>query len=160
MIPITKCQGVDVEKKQLGGVFELFSSNNEHKLKYYQSNNQKNLKSTYYLFLRSFEIKDPIKKLQFKIVKKKKCKLNFKKLSFCTAKSKALKDVAANIEISSDNKTIDVNLEKFITGKSEDYALKFTMNNPTNYNSLIIELIAELHNGRIEKIGYYLISFS
>ena len=77
MVKSENCQGVEVELKQKGGEFLIFHNKNIVKLKSYQTEKKKKLRSTYFLFLRSFECDSPIKSLKF--ILPEKFKATFKK---------------------------------------------------------------------------------
>ena len=163
MVKYENCQGVEVELKQKGGEFYIFDNyNNIVRLKSYQTEKKKKLKSTYFLFLRSFECDSPIKSLKFILPEKFKATLKKEKMTFCkanvggfTSKSKCLNDVNTNIIISDDKKSIEIVPDELITLDDEDYALTIKLFNPVKKGNYPIQLIGEMHTGEKYSIGWY-----
>ncbi len=107
------------------------------KLKYFQSSNKRNDRSSYFLFLRSRDRKTGILKLTIKVPDYFDAKITPQKLKLCKAqvggyssRTKCIEDIPAVIEVSQDQTSIDIFPDNPIPVDKYTYALKMKIFNP------------------------------
>ena len=110
------------------------------RLKWFQKENKKRFKNTIYLFLRPSDRRDELLKVNIANPKPFKTKLNKEKISLCKVKiggfdsnTKCLKDIPADIEITSDKKnvySIDIYPYSPIPSNRDSYAVVLKVMNP------------------------------
>ena len=110
------------------------------RLKWFQKENKKRFRNTIYLFLRPSDRRDELLKVNIANPKPFKTKLNKEKISLCKVKiggfdsnTKCLKDIPADIEITSDKKnvySIDIYPYSPIPSNRDSYAVVLKVMNP------------------------------
>ncbi len=113
------------------------SSTNFVKLKYLQSSNEKNDRSTYYLFLRGRDRKSDMLSISIKVPEYFDTEIKPEKLVFCkvkvggyTSRTKCIKEIPSLIEVNNKQTSIDIYPETVIPASRDTYALKMKIINP------------------------------
>lgn len=113
------------------------NDSNYKKLKLLQSSQRRMERSTYYFFFRGSDRKTGIIKLSLKFPKTFKAKLREKKIQLCkvhiggfNSRTRCLEKIPSVIEISEDNRTIDIFPDTPIPATKKPYAIKLKMFNP------------------------------
>ena len=106
-------------------------------LRFYQSDNERLDKATYYFFLRGKERKDDIVKLAIKVPDYFDAKIKTKKLSLCkvriggyTSRTKCLESIPSTIKVNKNQSVIVVVPEKAIPLNKDNYAVVMKIFNP------------------------------
>ena len=109
-------------------------------LKWFQKENKKKFRNKIYFFLRGYDRKADLLKIDIALPKTFKIKLKEENISFCKVKiggfngrTKCLEDIPADIEIKSDEsslRTIDIYPYRPIPLNKKDYAIVLEANNP------------------------------
>ena len=109
-------------------------------LKWLQKQNKKRFKNKIYFFLRSFDRKAELLKINLAIPKPFKSTLKTEKITLCKVKiggfedrTKCLEDIPADIEINMDEsslRSIDIYPYKPIPNNKDSYAIVLKVNNP------------------------------
>ena len=119
--------------------FEIQWDDNPYykKLKWFQKNNEKRSRNTIFFFLRPFDRKAALLKINMAIPKTFKTNLKEEKVSLCQVKiggfdtrTKCIKNIPADIEIKEDNSSLDIFPYSPIPSNKESYAVVFKVNNP------------------------------
>ena len=107
------------------------------KLKWFQKASEKRQRNTIYFFLRSFDRKDGLLKINMKIPKTFKSTLKEEKISLCQvriggfeSRTKCLKDIPADIEFNEDKTSLDIFPYSPIPSNKDNYAIVFKVVNP------------------------------
>tara|TARA_B100000902_G_scaffold362825_1_gene381406 strand:- start:309 stop:878 length:570 start_codon:yes stop_codon:yes gene_type:complete len=110
---------------------------NYKKLKWFQSNSEERARNTIFFFLRSFDRKADLLKINMKIPKKFKSTLKEEKISLCQVRiggfdtrTKCIKNIPADIEINEDNTSLDIFPYSPILKSKIHYAVVFKLFNP------------------------------
>jgi len=111
---------------------------NYKKLKWFQVNNGKRARNTIFFFLRPFDRKADLLKINMKIPKSFKSTLKEEKISFCQVKiggfdsrTKCIKNIPADIEINEDNTSLDIFPYSPIPSNKDSYAVVLKVFNPS-----------------------------
>ena len=117
--------------------FQWDANPNYRKLKWFQKNGDKRAKNTIFFFLRPFDRKADLLKINIKIPKTFKSTLKEEKISLCQVKiggyetrTKCIKNVPADIEINEDNTSLNIFPYSPITANKDSYAVVFKVYNP------------------------------
>lgn len=107
------------------------------KLTFLQTARERLERSTYYLFLKRNDRKSAILKLSLKFPKHFKASLKEKNITLCkvliggyTTRTRCLEDIPSAIEISEDQKTIEIFPNQPIPSDQKSYAVRLKMFNP------------------------------
>ena len=108
------------------------------RLKYYQSSNERNERSTYYFFLRGKERKEDIQKLTIAVPDYFEAKIKSKKLNLCKVKiggyngrTRCLKNIPSLIKVNDKQSIIEIFPAKPIPYNKDNYALVMKIFNPS-----------------------------
>jgi len=108
------------------------------RLKWYQTNKEKRARNTIYFFLRPFDRKADLLKINIAIPKNFKSTLKEEKISLCQAKiggfdtlTKCIQNIPADVEINEDNTSLDIFPYRPIPSNKKSYAVVFKVFNPT-----------------------------
>tara|TARA_Y100000739_G_C20439417_1_gene387121 strand:- start:37 stop:606 length:570 start_codon:yes stop_codon:yes gene_type:complete len=107
------------------------------KLSWFQKNSSKNSRNTIFFFLRRFDRKADLLKINMKIPKNFKTTLKEEKITLCQVKiggfetrTKCIKNIPADIEINEDNTSLDIFPYNPIPANKDSYAVVFKVFNP------------------------------
>ena len=107
------------------------------KLSWFQKDSSKSLRNTIFFFLRRFDRKADLLKINMTIPKKFKSTLKEKKITLCQVKiggfdsrTKCIKNIPADIEINEDNTSLDIFPYSPIPANKDSYAIVFKLFNP------------------------------
>jgi len=107
------------------------------RLKWYQTNNEKRSRNKIFFFLRPFDRRDGLLKINLKIPKTFDSTLKEEKISLCQVKiggfdtrTKCIKNIPADIELNEDNKSLDIFPYSPIPSNKDSYAVVFKVFNP------------------------------
>jgi len=130
----------NIQDVKAGLEFQWDQDSGYRRLKWFQKENKKNFRNTIYLFLRPFDRKTDLLKINIPIPKPFKVALNKEKISLCKVKvggfetrTKCLEDIPADIEINNDEsslRSIDIYPYAPIPSNKESYAIVLKVNNP------------------------------
>ena len=128
---------VNYNYAKAGIEFQWNENPNYKKLKWFQKSSEKRQKNTVFFFLRPFDRKDGLLKINMKIPKTFKSTLKEEKISICKvriggfdARTKCLKDIPADIEINEDKTSLDIYPYNPIPSNKDSYAIVFKVFNP------------------------------
>ena len=117
--------------------FQWDANPNYKKLKWFQKNSDKRAKNTIFFFLRPFDRKADLLKINIKIPKTFKSSLKEEKISLCQVRvggfetrTKCIKNIPVDIEINEDNTSLDIFPYNPIPANKENYAVVFKVFNP------------------------------
>ena len=117
--------------------FQWDNNPNFKRLKWFQKNNEKRSRNTIFFFLRPFDRKADLLKINMAIPKKFKSTLKEEKISLCQVKiggfdtrTKCIKNIPADIEINEDYTSLDIFPYNPIPANKESYAVVFKVFNP------------------------------
>ena len=123
-----------IEPLKAGLEFQWDDNENFKKLKWFQKNDEKSLRNTIYFFLRPSDRKTGLLKIDLKIPESFKVKLEEKKIKLCQvriggfeSRTKCIKDIPADIEISEDKTLLSITP---LPSDKESYAIVFKIFNP------------------------------
>ena len=107
------------------------------RLKWFQKNNERRARNTIFFFLRPFERKAGLLKINIAIPKNFKSTLKKEKISLCQVKiggydtnTKCIKNIPADIEINEDNTSLNIFPYSPIPSNKESFAIVFKVFNP------------------------------
>ena len=130
----------NIREAKAGLEFQWDQNSGHRRLKWLQKQNKKSFRNTIYFFLRPFDRKDDLLKINLAIPKSFKSTLKKEKISFCKVKiggfesrTKCLEDIPADIEINTDEsslRSINIYPYKPIPSNKESYAIVLKVNNP------------------------------
>ena len=128
---------LNINVANAGLEFQWDNNPNFKRQKWFQTNNTKRLRNTIYFFLRPFERKADLLKINMAIPKKFKSTLKKDKISLCQVKiggyetrTKCIKNIPADIEINEDNTSLDIYPYSPIPANKDSYAVVFKVFNP------------------------------
>ena len=117
--------------------FQWDQNSGYRKLKWFQKDSENRSRNTIFFFLRPFDRKADLLKINMKIPKKFKSTLKEEKISFCKVKigdfdsrTKCIADIPADIEINEDNSSLDIFPYQPIPRDKNSYAIVFKVFNP------------------------------
>ena len=117
--------------------FQWDADPNYKRLKWFQKNSAQRARNTIFFFLRPFDRKADLLKINMKIPKTFKSTLKEEKITLCQVKiggwenrTKCIKNIPADIEINEDNTSLDIFPYSPITSNKESYAVVFKVFNP------------------------------
>ena len=130
----------NIQNAKAGLEFEWDQNSGHRRLKWLQKQNKKSFRNTIYFFLRPFDRKDDLLKINLAIPKSFKSTLKKEKISFCKVKiggfesrTKCLEDIPADIEINTDESSLrSLNIYPYspIPSSKESYAIVLKVINP------------------------------
>ena len=125
---------------QAGLEFQWDQNTGYKRLKWFQKENEKRLRNTIYFFLRPFDRKTELLKINLAIPKSFKANLNKDKISLCRVRiggfetrTRCIEDIPADIEIKTDEsslRSIDIYPYSPIPYDKESYAIVLKVFNP------------------------------
>ena len=134
LIPISF---LNVNKAKATLEFQWDRNPNYKQLKWFQKLDDRRAKNTIYFFLRPFDRKADLLKINMKIPKTFKSTLKEEKITLCQVKiggfetrTKCIKNIPADIEINEDNTSLDIFPYSPITSNKDSYAVVFKVFNP------------------------------
>ena len=134
LIPILS---FNTNEAKAGLEFQWDANPNYKKLKWFQKNSDKRARNTIFFFLRPFDRKADLLKINMKIPKTFKSTLKEEKITLCQVKiggfntrTKCIKYIPADIEINEDRTSLDIFPYSPITANKESYAVVFKVFNP------------------------------
>ncbi len=117
--------------------FQWDGNPNFKRLKWFQKNSDKRARNTIFFFLRPFDRKADLLKINMNIPKSFKSTLKEEKISLCQVKiggfdtrTKCIKNIPADIEINKDNTSLDIFPYNPIPANKDSYAVVFKVFNP------------------------------
>tara|TARA_B100001094_G_scaffold10795_1_gene9656 strand:- start:589 stop:1215 length:627 start_codon:yes stop_codon:yes gene_type:complete len=117
--------------------FQWDGDPNFKKLRWFQKNSSKSARNTIFFFLRPFDRKADLLKINMKIPKTFKSTLKEEKITLCQVKiggfdtrTKCIKNIPADIEINKDKTSLDIFPYSPITADKDSYAVVFKIFNP------------------------------
>ena len=129
-----------LQDAKAGLEFQWDQNSGYRKLKWLQKQNQKRFRNTIYFFLRPFDRKAELLKINLAIPKSFKSTLKTEKISLCRvniggfeSRTKCLEDIPADIEINTDEsslRSINIYPYKPIPNNKDSYAIVLKANNP------------------------------
>ena len=134
LIPIPS---FNTNEAKAGLEFQWDANPNYKKLKWFQKNSDKRARNTIFFFLRPFDRKADLLKINMKIPKTFKSTLKEEKITLCQVKiggfntrTKCIKNIPADIEINEDRTSLDIFPYSPITANKDSYAVVFKVFNP------------------------------
>ncbi len=134
LIPISF---LNINEAKAGLEFQWDNNPNFKRQKWFQKNSEKRARNTIYFFLRPYDRKDALLKINMAIPKKFNSTLKEEKISLCQVKiggfetrTKCIKNIPADIEINEDNRSLDIFPYSPIPANKESYAVVFKVFNP------------------------------
>jgi len=134
LIPISL---FNINETKAGLEFQWDADPNFKKLKWFQKNSDKRARNTIFFFLRPFDRKSDILKINMKIPKNFKSTLNEKKISLCQVRiggfetnTKCIENIPADIEINEDKTSLDIFPYSPVPANKDSYAVVFKVFNP------------------------------
>ena len=128
---------LNINEANAGLEFQWDNNPNFKRQKWFQTNNKKRLRNTIYFFLRPFDRKADLLKINIAIPKKFKTALKEEKISLCQVKiggfdtrTKCIKNIPADIKINEDNTSLDIFPYRPIPANKDSYAVVFKVFNP------------------------------
>ena len=130
----------NIHDAKAGLEFQWNQDSGYRKLKWFQKQQQRNLRNTIYFFLRPSDRNSDLLKINLAIPKTFKSTLKKEKISFCKVRiggfenrTKCLEDIPADIEINTDEsslRSLDIYPYSPIPSNKESYAIVLKVNNP------------------------------
>ena len=134
LIPIPS---FNTNEAKAGLEFQWDANPNYKKLKWFQKNGDKRARNTIFFFLRPFDRKADLLKINMKIPKTFKSTLKEEKITLCQVKiggfdsrTKCIKNISADIEINEENTSLDIFPYSPIIANKDSYAVVFKVFNP------------------------------
>ena len=128
---------LNINEAKAGLEFQWDNNPYFKRLKWYQTNSEKKSRNTIYFFLRPFDRRDGILKINLKIPKTFDSTLKEEKISLCQvkiggfdARTTCIKNIPADIEINEDNTSLDIFPYSPIPSNKDSYAIVFKVFNP------------------------------
>lgn len=117
--------------------FQWQNNQDFKRLKWFQTNDKKNVRNTIFLFLRASDRKTGLLNVKLKVPDKFVSKIKKEKISFCQAriggfnkKTKCLKNIPVEIEIDKENNSVNIFPSSPIPSSKENYAIVLKVTNP------------------------------
>jgi len=117
--------------------FQWDSNQNFKQLKWYQTEDKKNLRNKIFLFLRSSDRKTGLIKISLKVPDRFTPQIKKEKISLCevriggfSKKTKCLKSIPTEIEIDKENNKVDIFPASPLPSNKENYAIHLKVSNP------------------------------
>ena len=130
----------NIKEARAGLEFQWDQNSGHRRLKWLQKQNKRNFRNTIYFFLRSFDRKSDLLKINLAIPKSFKSKINKEKISLCKVKiggfenrTKCLEEIPADIEINTDESSLrSINIYPYrpIPSNKDNYAIVLKVFNP------------------------------
>ena len=131
----------NIQNVKAGLEFQWDQNSGHRRLKWFQKEDKKRFRNTIYFFLRPYDRKTDLLKIDIAIPKTFKITLNEEKISLCKVRiggfeerTKCLEDIPADIEITTDESSLrKINIYPYspIPASKESYAVLFKkINNP------------------------------
>ena len=118
--------------------FQWDGNPNYKRLKWFQKNSETRARNTIFFFLRPFERKADLLKINMAIPKNFKSTLKKEKISLCQVKiggfdtnTKCIENIPADIEINEDNTSLNIFPYSPIPSNKESFAIVFKVFNPS-----------------------------
>ena len=128
---------LNTNEAKSGLEFQWDSNPNYIKLLWFQKDSSRKSRNTIFFFLRSFERKADLLKINMKIPKNFKSTLKKEKITLCKVKiggfetrTKCIKNIPADIVINEDNTSLDIFPYNPIPANKDNYAVVFKVFNP------------------------------
>ena len=128
---------LEINEAKAGLEFQWDDNPSFKKLKWFQRNNERRAKNTIFFFLRPYDRKASLLKINMTIPKKFQSIIKQEKISFCQVKiggfetnTKCIKKIPADIEINDDKSSLDIFPYSPILSNKESYAIVFKGSNP------------------------------
>jgi len=126
-----------INEAKAGLEFQWDNNPYYRRLKWFQTNSEKRSRNKIFFFLRPFDRKDGLLKINMKIPKTFDSTLKENKISLCQvkiggfdARTECIKNIPADIEINEDNTSIDIFPYSPIPANKDSYAILFKIFNP------------------------------
>jgi len=129
-----------LQEAKAGLEFQWDQNSGFIRLKWFQKENRKKFRNTIYFFLRPYDRKNDLLKINLAVPKSLKVKLKNEKISLCKVKiggfegrTKCLEIIPADIEIKTDDsslRSIDIYPYSPIPNNKESYAIVLKLTNP------------------------------
>jgi len=127
----------NTNEAKAGLEFQWDANPNYKKLKWFQTNGDKRARNKLFFFLRSFDRKADLLKINMKIPKTFKSTLKEEKITLCQVKiggfdsrTKCIKNIPADFEINEENTSLDIFPYSPIAANKDNYAVVFKVFNP------------------------------
>ncbi len=134
LIPIPS---FNTNEAKAGLEFQWDANPNYKKLKWFQTNGDKIVRNKLFFFLRPFDRKADLLKINIKIPKTFKSTLKEEKITLCQVKiggfdsrTKCIKNIPADFEINEENTSLDIFPYSPIAANKDSYAVVFKIFNP------------------------------
>ena len=134
LIPIPS---FNTNEAKAGLEFQWDANPNYKKLKWFQTNGDNRARNKLFFFLRSFDRKADLLKINMKIPKTFKSTLKEEKITLCQVKiggfdsrTKCIKNIPADFEINEENTSLDIFPYSPIVANKDNYAVVFKVFNP------------------------------
>ena len=127
----------NTNEAKAGLEFQWNSNPNFKKLSWFQKDSSNKSRNTIFFFLRRFDRKADLLKINIKIPKNFKSTLKEEKITLChvniggfETRTKCIKNIPADIEINEDNTSLDIFPYNPIPANKDNYAVVFKVFNP------------------------------
>ena len=127
----------NTNQAKAGLEFQWDGNPNYKRLKWFQKNSETRARNTIFFFLRPFERKADLLKINMVIPKKFRSTLKKEKISLCQVKiggfdtnTKCIENIPADIEINEDNTSLNIFPYSPIPSNKESFAIVFKVFNP------------------------------
>ena len=127
----------NTNEAKAGLEFQWDNNPNYKKLSWFQKKSSKNSRNTIFFFLKPFDRKADLLKVNMKIPKNFKSTLKEEKISICQVRiggfetrTKCIKQIPADIEINEENTSLDIFPYSPIPADKDSYAVVFKVFNP------------------------------
>ncbi len=128
---------LNFNEAKAGLEFQWDGNPNYKRLKWFQKDSSKNSRNAIFFFLRPFDRKGDLLKINMKIPKNFKSTLKGEKITLCQVKiggfdtnTKCIENIPADIEINEDNTSLDIFPYSPIPANKKSYAVVFKVFNP------------------------------
>ena len=128
---------LNINEAKAGLEFQWDNDPSFKKLKWFQRNGEKRGKNTIFFFLRPYDRKAALLKINMTIPKKFKSIIKKERISLCQVKiggfqtnTKCIKEIPADIEINADKTSLDIFPYSPIPSNKDSYSVVFKGNNP------------------------------
>ena len=130
----------NIQESKAGLEFQWDQNSGHRRLKWMQKQNKRNFRNTIYFFLRPFDRKSDLLKINLAIPKSFKSNLKKEKISFCKVsiggfegRTKCIEDIPADIEINTDESSLrSINIYPYqpIPSNKDSYSIVLKVFNP------------------------------
>ena len=117
--------------------FQWQNNQDFKRLKWFQTNDKKNVKNKIYLFLRGSDRKTGLLNVKLKVPDNFVSKIKKEKISFCqvriggfSKRTKCLKNIPTEVEIDKENNSVNIFPSGIIPSSKENYAVVLKLTNP------------------------------